>query len=123
MRHISTVNTRGENSSETMNWSSFIQESDDIVVCDDENENGNGNDTIQGTTSHINNISILLRTSKEYIERCLTIQEIQELKYIKEKLDFFLDRFCQHVFIDDYIDISIEYSKKIKYCKYCHKNV
>lgn len=53
-------------------------------------------------------LNILKNTqmSKEYIENELNIQET-------------LNSMCEHMIVEDYIDISPEHSQKIKYCCLC----
>ena len=36
-----------------------------------------------------------------------------------EHINHFLLKYCNHLWIDDYIDISLEKSKCITYCEYC----
>ena len=53
----------------------------------------------------------------------------REIKYVKETLikkqahleiiDTFIKEYCQHEWVDDYIDIDVEKGMNITYCKHC----
>jgi len=49
-------------------------------------------------------------------------QNIKELHPLQIELDAHIYSVCQHAFIEDYIDITPDFSKKIKYCVYCELN-
>ena len=49
-------------------------------------------------------------------------QHIKELHPLQIELDAHIYSVCQHTFIEDYIDITPDFSKKIKYCIYCELN-
>ena len=49
-------------------------------------------------------------------------QNIKESHSLQIELDATIYSICQHEFIEDYIDITPDTSKKIKYCVYCELN-
>ena len=62
---------------------------------------------------------------KNVIKKCSNIlhgQNIREINLLQIELDATIYSICQHEFIEDYIDITPDISKKIKYCVYCELN-
>jgi hypothetical protein len=47
---------------------------------------------------------------------------VKELTSLQIEVDAQIYSLCQHEFVEDYIDITPDYSKKIKYCVYCELN-
>lgn len=58
---------------------------------------------------------------KKYTQIIQT-QNIKELNPLQIELDAHIYSICTHEFVEDYIDITPDTSKKIKYCLYCELN-
>ena len=53
-------------------------------------------------------------TKKKYTEEVL-----ENKKNLLDKINIYINKNCQHSFIDDFIDIDPERSEKIRYCEIC----
>ena len=63
-------------------------------------------------------IEILIKKYTQLIQA----QNIKEATPLQIEIDAHIYSVCQHEFIEDYIDITPDTSKKIKYCVYCELN-
>jgi len=69
------------------------------------------------------NINMLLK--RKYFLMNEKINMNNKIKHIEQKLyyiDKFLNENCNHKWITDYIDISLDQSKQIIYCSICELN-
>lgn len=63
-------------------------------------------------------IEMLIKKYTQLIEA----QDIKKLNTLQLELDANIYSICEHEFTEDYIDITPDISKKIKYCIYCELN-
>ena len=40
---------------------------------------------------------------------------------ICQQIDQYIEQYCQHEFVYDWIDVDPEHSRRIQYCKHCEK--
>lgn len=66
-----------------------------------------------------NEVISVINIVKNYLETCIIENQNNDFKEIYEKVCKYLNTHCNHLFVDDYIDITPEISKKITYCSLC----
>ena len=62
----------------------------------------------------------LLSAAKELLEGIPPEEQSMEYKQMIQWIQEFLERNCDHELIEDYIDLDLDRSQQIVYCKKCH---
>jgi|TARA_Y100000389_G_scaffold199366_2_gene237610 hypothetical protein len=63
---------------------------------------------------------LLLVNAKQILNNISEKKQDQEYIDILQKINEYIDKYCDHSKIYDYIDIDVEYSQRICYCEYCY---
>lgn len=61
-------------------------------------------------------------TTKEIVKAHTLQKKWEEFKHIHKYVTEYVEKHCQHKFVDDYIDTSPDSGMNIRYCTYCYKN-
>ena len=70
----------------------------------------------QERTEH--DISILVRV--QHLLKGLYYQNTEDIQYVIHKLNHYVKNTCQHEYIWDDIEYSVDRIKVIQYCKHCY---
>ena len=66
--------------------------------------------------------NIRLMVSAKHSLGCICMDnQNEDYKKILEMIDQYINKYCDHHYIFDVIDIDVEYTKTICYCEHCFK--
>jgi hypothetical protein len=62
-----------------------------------------------------------MNSAKSALESVEVDKRTEEYSVVLKKIEGFIERFCEHCIVRDYIDISLEKTILIEYCTKCMK--